>query len=220
MKTVLIACALLASTFSAIAQNRTVQVSVFTAKGKPASNVSVSTTSKSTVQRLGKEGTATINAKQENDSLIVYFNNYIGKVPLGEAAEVSLCIDKGSLSKAENNKPTDVTYDVIKLPPFNPDDISSMPDLHIYSDLIALIRAKFPSINITPAGAIITGTASANSQPMALIVVDGSAAQDLSQANGTVSIFDLKSIVVKRSDSLYGIRGAGGIIEITTKRGK
>lgn len=52
-----------------------------------------------------------------------------------------------------------------------------------------------------------------------LIVVDGSLRQNFGTVNDVVRPSELKSLVIKKADAMYGMRGAGGIMEITLKKG-
>ena len=51
-----------------------------------------------------------------------------------------------------------------------------------------------------------------------LIVVDGSPRQNFGTVNDVVRPSELKSLVIKKADAMYGMRGAGGIMEITLKK--
>ena len=77
------------------------------------------------------------------------------------------------------------------------------------------LRGRVAGVEVSPNNSIrIRGTNSINSSTEPLIIVDGSEA-DLN----SVSPYDVYSVSVLKdaSSSIYGVRGANGVILITTK---
>jgi TonB-dependent SusC/RagA subfamily outer membrane receptor len=54
----------------------------------------------------------------------------------------------------------------------------------------------------------------------ALIVVDGVEYGSFAQANSSISTHDVESVDVLKDGSIYGSRGANGVVLITTKTGR
>ena len=88
-----------------------------------------------------------------------------------------------------------------------------------YSNMLELIDNSSPSIMVTDGMIIIRGENSLNSSNGALIVIDG-IQSSMSQ------LIELSPLVVKSVDvlkgssaSIYGARGANGVVIVTTKRG-
>ncbi len=77
-----------------------------------------------------------------------------------------------------------------------------------YNSIFDMIRARFPT-------AFNRGPVSVNSSNSILYIVDGSVMQDIS----LIPPSNVKSITVLNDSraAKYGVRGAGGVIEITTK---
>lgn len=89
-----------------------------------------------------------------------------------------------------------------------------------YSNIYDYMRGKVPGVTVMGSGAnakiLIRGISSINSSTDPLILVDGSPMTDISMINPS----DIKSVSVLKdaSSSIYGSRGANGVILITTKR--
>ena len=102
----------------------------------------------------------------------------------------------------------DLTYSVSSLKP-EENEITS------YSNMYDYLRGRVPGVTVSPGNKIqIRGNNSINAGTEPLIIVDGSES-DLSSINPR----DVYSVDVLKdaSASIYGVRGAGGVIIITTK---
>ena len=85
-----------------------------------------------------------------------------------------------------------------------------------YSDMYEYLQGRVPGLQVTPdKRIIIRGIGSINSSTEPLILVDGAEVSDLS----TINPHDVKTVDVLKdgSSSIYGVRGANGVILITTK---
>ena len=117
----------------------------------------------------------------------------------------------GSVSKDE------LTYSVNQL---NVDD----REVSSYGNIWDYMRSKVPGVEIGPAtgggmpSIVIRGKSSLNASNEPLILLDGMETNDIS----TLSPSDVASISVLKdaSASIYGSRGANGVILITTKSAK
>ncbi|NQU87734.1 MAG: TonB-dependent receptor plug domain-containing protein [Mariniphaga sp.] len=97
--------------------------------------------------------------------------------------------------------------------------VENKNDFSHYSDMFDLIKSKFPGVQVSNGEIIIRGSNSFNSSNAALIVVDG-----MPMGNNileSISPVEVKSIDILKdaSSSIYGSRGANGVIVIQTKRG-
>lgn len=88
-----------------------------------------------------------------------------------------------------------------------------------YSNMLQHIVNSSPSIVVGGGGIIIRGSDSLNSSSAALILIDGIEVNS-SELN-SLSPTDVKSVDILKGGSaaIYGVRGANGVIVITTKRG-
>ena len=88
----------------------------------------------------------------------------------------------------------------------------------VYSNVMDRIR-QVPGVQVGPDGNLtIRGVNSVNSISAPLILLDGAEVKDISAVNP----YDIESVqVLKDAETvIYGFRGVGGVILITTKKGK
>ena len=86
----------------------------------------------------------------------------------------------------------------------------------VYKDIYEYLQGKVPGVQIVGTSIRIRGLGTATGNPDALIIVDGMEVSDVSD----LSPSDIASVeVLKDSEStLYGMRGANGVVIITTKK--
>ena len=90
----------------------------------------------------------------------------------------------------------------------------NMDDARNYSDMYDYLRGRVPGVTVNGKTIRIRSTDTVNGTADPLILVDGVPVDDLSDINPG----DVKSVEVLKdsSASIYGIRGANGVILITT----
>lgn len=217
MKKLLTCLLWLIATGTLFAQNP-VTLNVVNAKGKSLDNkATVSLKSNPAGQSPDKNSPLKLQPTA-NDTIFVLVGQFMGQIPADGLTEATIVADKGKMT----NRATGEEYKVVKLPPFDPNNIAASPYRAMFINLENLVTSKFPTVKIQEGDAYLsTNTTSStgdNYTPM-LILVDGNQVVNFASANETISIQQVKSVVVKRSDPLYGLRGAGGIMEITLVKG-
>ncbi len=121
------------------------------------------------------------------------------------SADEQVNVGYGSVSK------DDLTYSVSTLKPNS--------DVEMYTNMYDYLRGKVPGVEVGPDNSMssvhIRGINSINSSTAPLVLVDGAEVPDLD----SVSPYDVYSVSVLKdaSSSIYGVRGANGVILITTK---
>ena len=92
-------------------------------------------------------------------------------------------------------------------------------DFTMYSDVFEAIKGRFPGVQVMGNEIIIRGASSFNLSSAALLVLDGMVV-DAGTLNA-VPTSQLKSINVLKgpSASIYGVRGANGVVIVETKSG-
>jgi TonB-dependent SusC/RagA subfamily outer membrane receptor len=92
-------------------------------------------------------------------------------------------------------------------------------DFSTYQDVFEAIKGRFPGVQVSGQEIIIRGGSSINMSNAALLVLDGMVV-DASTLNA-VPTSQLKSInMLKGPDaSIYGVRGANGVVLVETKSG-
>lgn len=88
-----------------------------------------------------------------------------------------------------------------------------------FTDIYELIRGRFAGVQIVNGEIIIRGTNSINSSNAALLVVDGMIVDE--STFSAVPTADIARIDILKgpSASMYGVRGANGVVMVETKRG-
>lgn len=88
-----------------------------------------------------------------------------------------------------------------------------------YTNMYDYLRGKVPGVYVGPensmSAVVVRGVGTLNSSTAPLVLLDGVEINDL----GAVSPYDVYSVSVLKdaSSSIYGVRGANGVILITTK---
>jgi TonB-dependent SusC/RagA subfamily outer membrane receptor len=141
------------------------------------------------------------------DSLDLIFKGKRKLQGVKSADDIIFDMGYGSIS-ARNN-----TYAVSKL---------NMENIESYTDLKSYMQGRVPGVSFMGGQLIIRGMNSINLNNEALIVVDGISFPSFDAANTSINPRDIESISVLKdaSSSIYGSRGANGVVLITTKTGK
>jgi TonB-dependent SusC/RagA subfamily outer membrane receptor len=161
----------------------------------------------------------------DSDTLNILVNNQIYVFPVAGLDSLDL-IFKGNRKLEGIKSPDDIildvgygtvsardnTYAVSKL---------NMENIEAYTDLRSYMQGRVPGVNFMGGKLIIRGLNSINLNNEALIVVDGISFSSFEDANTTINPQDIESISVLKdaSSSIYGSRGANGVVLITTKNG-
>lgn len=86
-----------------------------------------------------------------------------------------------------------------------------------YSDIFEYLRGRVPGLVVRPDNSmIIRGQGSISSETDPLIMVDGVEVKDISYLDP--SMIESVEVIKDGTSAIYGVRGANGVILITTKR--
>ena len=155
---------------------------------------------------LPKHGQTTVPV-EGLDSLQVILRSASQVNYLNAETNQSLNIGYGTASRAENTRP------VSQL------DAAAIVTQSSPRDLIELLRGRVAGLDIGPDGsAKIRGTSSILLSSEPLVVLDGVSIGTLQDANNMISVYDIQTVSVLKEGSIYGSRGANGVILITTKK--
>ncbi len=86
-----------------------------------------------------------------------------------------------------------------------------------YTDIYDYMRGRVPGVEVRGTSITIRGRNSINSGTEPLILVDGVEVRDISQISPTM-VESIEVLKDASSTSIYGIRGANGVILITTRK--
>jgi TonB-dependent SusC/RagA subfamily outer membrane receptor len=109
---------------------------------------------------------------------------------------------------------------VDNLRPANELDVVEVLRTSSYSRLLDLMRGRFAGVEIKQDGSvIIRGNNSLFTSVEPLVVIDGVAQMGtLLEVDGYINVHDIEKITVLKDGSMYGSRGANGVIIITTRK--
>lgn len=198
-------------------QNNTVHGKVYAFKNLPLENIKVISKKSKLTVLTDSLGNFTIKCSDKDRLTFVGvgFEKYIKKVKGKDTLEVKLVLkndDKNTSMAVENGHVSfeNLSYSMANYAEYN-NDFSNYPDI------FSMIQGKFPGVHI------VDGTLGRNVQMRgknsivgssnALYVVDGV----ISESIENIEPFSVKSIKILKNAAIYGTRGGGGAVVITTK---
>jgi TonB-dependent SusC/RagA subfamily outer membrane receptor len=146
------------------------------------------------------------------------------KVP-ATATRIGVTVNSGLIIEEPINGRSEITiaipdsiHELIKAQTELKADKTSNNDYAMYTNIYDLIRAKLPGVEVSGSSIRIRGAGSFMADTQPLFVVDGVDVPDISHISpGEVASID----ILKGPDaSIYGSRGANGVILIYLKKGK
>ncbi|HPJ82217.1 MAG: TonB-dependent receptor plug domain-containing protein [Bacteroidales bacterium] len=197
---------------------RTFSVKIVDKKGKPLSNLVVSTVREKTTFLTDKKGIVNLEGIADSDSLVVFLPN-IGETHIPCAGLDSVQISVRSKTKYHIQDRKELVN--LKTNPSN--TIANVPEMlktRPARDLAELLSGQIPGLRITMGSTGLTAnirginTITGNTEP--LIVIDGMTYESFSEVNGFLDVHSIQSIQVQKDGGMYGMRGANGVIIITT----
>ncbi|MBO4476125.1 MAG: TonB-dependent receptor plug domain-containing protein [Bacteroidales bacterium] len=87
-----------------------------------------------------------------------------------------------------------------------------------YTNIYSYLRGKVPGVTVNGTEVHVRGVGSVNSGTAPLFIVDGVELQDISTINPQE--IERVDVLKDASASIYGFRGANGVIKITTINGR
>lgn len=171
-----------------------------------------------------KKGEAILEGISDKDTLFAILPIMgITPVPL-DGLDSLLIVVKYNKKATSGSYKVKKLYDPSRTTPVNKiDDVQELLKTRPSRDLAGLLAGLIPGLNISygPNGltANIRGIGSINSSTEPIVVVDGVTYDSLAAVNGFLDVHSVKSIKVIKDGGMYGMRGANGVIEITTLGG-
>ncbi len=231
MKMFLILAISLLAVFSTSAQSEkadtgSLKVMVVNPKGKPvrSSGVFFKTSATPSAIPMGDKGTTVIPVIQPDDTLTIVTLRSIYDVPVSGLDSLVLQMRAREFLPVEKDPTLNAGYYTIsKRDNTLPVSQISMKGIESYTDLASYLSGRVAGLSIvrdaSGSKAIIRGINSIHSEIGALIVVDGMEMASFDAVNSSINIRDIQSVDVLKDGSMYGVRGANGVIIITTRRG-
>lgn len=198
-------------------------------EGVPGASIQVKGTSKGTITDL--DGNFSISVPNKNSVLIISFIGYVTveqRVDTQKPMQITLKEDTKTLDEVvvvgyQEVKKRDLTGAVAKA---NLSDMLSAP----VASFDQALGGRVAGVNVTssegmPGGTmdiVIRGNNSLTQENSPLYVIDGFPVED-ARASSSLNPSDIESIDILKdasATSIYGARGANGVVVITTKSGK
>jgi hypothetical protein len=197
---------------------RPYSVKVVDSRGKPLPGLVVSVKRRDTAFITNEKGLVEFEGISDADSIIVY---------LPEIGETHVpCLGTDSIQVMVRSKKRFRIQDREKLANLRANasnTIDNVPEFlkrHPARNLAELLNGQIPGLFIStgPRGltANIRGINSINSGTEPLIVIDGMTYDSFAVVNSFLDVYSIQSIQVQKDGGLYGVRGANGVIIITT----
>lgn len=192
-------------------------------KGKPLKGIviSVKNTSNS-VKTLGDGSFALENISQK-DTLMIYPSKkkYV-LIPVKNNTFFDIRINKQDLSVASGDYREILTFLNIAKARANPNVLTKGQIERLSANSVSeLLRGNIPGLQITlidnaPA-AIIRGASTIAGDVEPLYLIDNVQYTKLADVDSSVDVKDIESLEVLKDGSMYGVKGANGVIIIKTK---
>ncbi|MBD8347569.1 TonB-dependent receptor plug domain-containing protein [Dysgonomonas sp. HGC4] len=192
-------------------------------KGKPIKNILVKVKNTSNTTKSLKDGIFLLKSVSESDTLqISPSKNKKVYIPVKDNYAFDIILGKESLSL--NRLSGEEFFDYLKtLPVRNNSNVLTREEIEESSanSLIDLLRGNIPGVQVTEIDNVpiakIRGGSSMSLSVEPLYIVDNVEYNSLVNVNSSVNIKDIESVEVLKDASMYGLKGANGVIVIKTK---
>jgi len=197
---------------------RPFSVKVVDRRGKPLSGLVVSVKRQDKALMTNEKGLVEFEGISDADSVVLYLPG-IGEthVPCLGTDSIQVMVRSQKRFRIQDRK------ELANLRSNASNTIDNVPELlkrHPARNLAELLNGQIPGLYIStgPRGmtANIRGINSINSSTEPLIVIDGMSYDSFAVVNSFLDVYSIKSIQVQKDGALYGVRGANGVIIITT----
>jgi len=165
-----------------------------------------------------QKGLAEFEGVSDSDTIIIYLPN-IGEthVPCMGTDSIQIMVRSKKRFRIQDRE------ELAHIRANTSNTIDNVPEFlkrHPARNLAELLNGQIPGLFIStgPRGmtANIRGINSINSSTEPLIVIDGMAYDSFAVVNSFLDVHSIQSIQVQKDGALYGVRGANGVIIITT----
>lgn len=232
MKTIkLVLIVLFAGLFSGVTaqetpETRNVSLQIVNRRGKPVSEIVVQSQNGGDLGMTNKDGTYVFENLAVDDQIRVFFSADREAIIPTEGMDSLLVVmrtrNRFDYTSSVSGQQLDIGYGTIS----RRDNTSSVNTLDVeklvqetnVTNLLDLLRGRIPGLTISPDGsAQIRGQRSIKFSNEPLVLVNGMQWDSLRDASDILNVHDVKTISVLKDGSIYGSRGANGVILITTK---
>lgn len=189
------------------------------AAGMPLKNVKIWVHDSKRYARSNKEGKFGLTNVNATDTLHVKYDKTIYNVPVDGKKAIRLKLgDKLSFNSSDDEELVNVGYGFVKKREATISSSGVTGEQLVRTgktDLLDALQGLVAGLYVSNGRAIIRGVGTINASTDPLYIVDGVEVQSLS----IVNLYDVARVDVLKDGSMYGSRGANGVILVTTKRG-
>lgn len=170
-----------------------------------------------------KRGVTTLAGVFPGDTLTIVTSSktYSFIVPALDSVAVRLNNRMSYRMKADGNVYHDMGYFIVSANE-NTSAVNKldMRDKSGYLDLVSYLSGRVAGVQVVRFGAetqvVIRGISTLNGEIGAAVVLDGVMQDSFDAVNRSVNLKDIQSVEILKDGSLYGVRGANGVIVVTT----
>ena len=198
-------------------QGRNLKVTVYNKNGKPVKSVRMETLQSGIKASTDKDGICIFPKISEQDTLLVIIpgSSVAGLYPVKDHSELQFNTSKSELVAYDPLNRTFITGEELKI--IRKGDLNIEKEILNGATNLEDILKRMPSLMVTGGEISLRNPVQtaefSNTSP--LIVVDGFVVRGgLAEANRTVNIQTIESIVIERDGTLYGREAVNGVIVI------
>lgn len=202
-----------------------VSLTIINSKGKIQKNLKglITLESEETAREISKTGQMTLMV-QDEDILHMVFSDNVYSINVGDADSLVVKMNNkrslgGYFTDNTRDLMTDFGYSFLADNQHAATVIKNT-DYVSYASLMDYIVGRVPGVQVQGNSLLIRGPSSINSGTDPLVVIDGAVAGTFQEVNVYFNPRDIESVTIDKMGSAYGVRGANGVIMITTKSGK
>ncbi|GAB6007618.1 TonB-dependent receptor plug domain-containing protein [Dysgonomonas reticulitermitis] len=192
-------------------------------KGKPLKGIPISVKNTSNSVKTLEDGSFILEDVSEKDTLMIYpSKNKFVLIPVKNNTSFDIRINKRDLSVASGDYREILTFLNIAKARTNPNVLTKGQIEKLSANSVSeLLRGDIPGLQITMIDnapvAIIRGASSLTGDVEPLYLVDSVQYTKLADVDSSVDVKDIESLEVLKDGSMFGVKGANGVIIIKTK---
>lgn len=192
-------------------------------KGKPLKGIVVSVKNSSTSAKTLKDGSFSLANVTEQDTLVVYpSKNKAVYIPVKDNYAFDITINKSDLLVASGDYKEILSFLNIAKARVNPNFLTKEQIERSNANSVSeLLRGSIPGVQITMIdnveAVVIRGASTINGNVEPLYLVDKVQYTSLADVDSSVNVRDIESVEIVKDGSMYGVKGANGVIIIKTK---
>lgn len=170
----------------------------------------------SKTDKKGRFGLTNVNA---NDTLHVKYKQQTYTIPVSGRKAIRVIIsDASTVTANEDSELADTGYGFVKRREICIPTSGISGEILVRTgctNVLNALQGLVPGLTVTGGHALIRGVNSLNLSTDPLYIIDNVEVPSLD----TVSVYDVDHVEVIKDGSMYGAKGANGVIAVTTKRG-